>query len=112
MEGFVDSEGKMMEEITLEQVEELFRFLQGEKIEGVIITSEVMPKLTSDQAWSVIWLLQEHLGALPDNYERCDECGEIYDAYCTGTNNDETGATWCENCDAPEWAWKEMGNYE
>jgi len=66
------------EEITLEQVETLYAFLQGECPERFCI--KAMPNLTPDQAFAVIYYLQEGLGLIPDKYEKCRECDDLYDS--------------------------------
>jgi len=71
-----------MNKITLEQVRELHQFLQG------VVPKEVQlanpPKLTPEKAFDVIWFLQEHLGVLPDNFEMCQVCHEIFDQHSEG----------------------------
>lgn len=68
--------------ITLEQIEELYKFLQGEVPEG--INMKPCPKLSERRAFDVIWFLQEWMGILPDNYERCVSCGSLYDIHDSG----------------------------
>lgn len=75
----------MKNEITLEQVVELYEFLKGEKLPGAItIAKESMPNLNPEIAMTVIWFLQEHFRILPDHYEQCANCLELYDSYCEG----------------------------
>lgn len=84
------------EAITLEQVQELFDFLQGTIPEGIRLGRGHKPRLTRNQAWTVIWYLQEHLGVLPDHYEKCHRRGcdsDLFDSWGEGC-----GALWCENC--------------
>ena len=66
-------------EITLEQVKEFFDFLRGELPDGMNTIKKDIPKLRDDQAFSIIWYIQEHLGLLPDRFELCHECKQIYD---------------------------------
>ncbi|OPY59158.1 MAG: hypothetical protein A4E55_00375 [Pelotomaculum sp. PtaU1.Bin035] len=72
------------EDITLEQVEKLYRFLQGEVPDGFDI--KAMPNLSPDQAFSVIYYLQEGMRVLPDSYEKCrvEGCNELYDSDAEG----------------------------
>jgi len=67
-------------EMSLELVKEFFEFLQGK--EGVPKNYRLKPKprLTKNQAFSVIYILQERMGLIPDKYEFCDACHEIFDA--------------------------------
>ncbi len=66
-----------MNEITLEQVDEFYRFLQGELPKE--IEMKTRPKLSERKAFHVIWYLQEHLRIFPDKFERCCRCGVLYD---------------------------------
>jgi len=67
-----------MDKITLEQVIEFYEFLQGTVPKSIHMKKP--PKLSQKQAFNVIWYLQEHLRILPDRYERCVRCGNLYDA--------------------------------
>lgn len=60
-------------------VQQLYKFLQG-KYHPEKITAKDVPTLTADQAWHVIYCLQEHFGILDDRFERCCACGDIYDS--------------------------------
>ena len=81
------------ENISLEEVEKLYRFLQGEVPEGFHI--QAMPNLTADQAFSVIYYLQEGMHVLPDKYEKClaEDCDTLFDA-----DNDGCLALFCDGC--------------
>jgi hypothetical protein len=73
----------MPDEITTEQVQELMDMLTGEGLpEGMIMSNQ--PKLNTGSAFSIIWFLQEHLGVIPDNFEKCSVCNRIYDSYSEG----------------------------
>lgn len=61
-----------------EYMQEFYKFLQGEAPDCIHIPTDKMPKLTPNQAFNVIWYLQEHMGILPDCMEQCNECGGIY----------------------------------
>lgn len=55
-------------------------------------------KLSSKKAFRVILYLQEHIPVLPDNYERCTTCNNLYDTWAEG-NHDENRATYhCGGC--------------
>lgn len=86
----------MNNKITAEQMEQFFEFLQGEIPDGWTFAEP--PQLTPRQAFSVIHYLQEQLRLLPDNYEICDGCGDIFDA-------DEGGV--CIDFDAHPDEWHE-----
>ncbi|WP_175639107.1 hypothetical protein [Metabacillus schmidteae] len=57
-----------------------------------------MPKLTSKQAFSVIYYLQEALGVIPDVYEKCDECDSLFDTDNSGHYNETKGKFYCSSC--------------
>jgi hypothetical protein len=80
-----------MNELTLDQVQEFYNFLTGEElIKEVDVES---PKLTNRQAFDIIYILQEHYNIIPQQYELCDECENIYDSSNEGHNYD------CTDCD-------------
>ena len=55
------------------------------------VTMANQPTLSRQNAFSVVWFLQEHLRILPDNIELCFKCGCLYDADYGGTFiNDES----------------------
>ena len=83
----------MKEDVTLEQTEELYRFLQGELPGGVYCKA---PRLSERQAFRVIWFIQERLRIIPDSYERCCHCGTLSDTQCSGgTRRDRY---YCDEC--------------
>ena len=88
----------MDHEITLKQIEEFKQFLMGNAPESMTLSKRDQPKLTADRANCVIWYLQGHLRVLPDNYEMCDVCGELYDANCSGHLGRLEEGTYCDNC--------------
>lgn len=65
-------------EMNLDLIIELFEFLQGKEVEH--FTLKRRPKLTKNQAFTVIYYLQERMGLIPDKYEFCDGCHELFDA--------------------------------
>ena len=91
-----------MNELTVEQTQELYNFLKGEEMDITVnksiencirIDEDFKPKeihlkgilkLTEDQAFSIIYMLQEYFKIIPDIYEQCDHCGEIYDSESEG----------------------------
>lgn len=72
-----------LEKITLEQVQEFHNWLQGKSCPDDIEFAHLL-KLTPEEAFCVIYYLQEEFGILPDNYEMCQECKGIYDSYNEG----------------------------
>lgn len=81
--------------ISIEQVESLYHFLQGQEIDG--IHCENMPHLTESEAFSVIYFLQEQLEVLPDRFEACMECEVLVDTEVDGYYKEDAG-TYCDNC--------------
>lgn len=77
-----------LEKITLEQVQEFHSWLQGNSCPDDVEFIQ-SPKLTPEEAFSVIYYLQEKLEVLPDKYEICRECKDIYDSESEGTHIDE-----------------------
>ena len=66
-----------MDDIKIEHIDGLYKFLQGECPKGVYVKHP--PRLSEQKAFSAIWFLQEHLRILPDNLERCCGCGDLFD---------------------------------
>jgi len=81
------------DEISLEEVEKLYKFLQGELPPQLHMSRH--PHLSERMAFRVIYYLQEIMGILPDRYERCITCGTLYDSYNEGSS--ERG-NHCDNC--------------
>ena len=53
-------------------------------------TPDNVPKMTQREAFTVVYYLQEFLRVLPDHYEQCNACGELYDSECGGFTIDTT----------------------
>lgn len=66
----------------LERIEELYEFLQGNVPEGMHM--KCPPRLSKRKAFRIIYFLQEHMGLLPDNIERCISCDELFDTHNEG----------------------------
>lgn len=87
------SNGKIdLKSISTEQVEQFYNWLQGINCPKELHTENKM-NLTDDQAFSVIYYLQEILGVLPDKFEKCNDCGCLYDSEAEGTYIGED-STW------------------
>ena len=85
-----------LDDISIEQVQEFYEWLQGENCPEQLHFEKKL-NLSEEQAFSIIYFLQEHLKILPDNYERCCKCGCIYDSYVEGTNISEETTIVTEN---------------
>ncbi len=71
--------------ITIEQVQELYDLLLGEKLPaGCIVPESGLPNLSCSVADTIIWYLQAVLHVIPENFEQCGECDAIYDTNCSG----------------------------
>lgn len=77
----------------LEWVNEFYEFLQGNVPEG--ITTRPKIKLTKNQAFSIIWYLQEKFSVIPDHIEQCDVCGNLYDSWSQGHHSELTNKFYC-----------------
>lgn len=86
-----DGAGK---EITIKRVKELYEFLQGALPEGMEMT--LRPKLSERKAFNIIWFLQEYMDLIPDRFERCCRCGEIYDSWDEGDRKGDSN--YCMGC--------------
>lgn len=65
-------------------MQEFYEFLQG-KFHPENITADDCPNLSKDQAWHVIYCMQEYFGIFDDRFERCRSCDMIFDSYEEGT---------------------------
>lgn len=82
---------KANREMTEEETDELYQFLQGKGLEDWTI--EHRPALDPDTAYAVIYILQEHYGIIPDHYEQCAKCKSLFDTHNAGGIIDEDEAT-------------------
>lgn len=81
--------GKLIEELgSVGYMQRFYEFLQG-KFHPDNITKRDVPELSPEQAWHSIYCMQEYFGIFDDRFERCRECGDIYDSYEEGTVIDE-----------------------
>ncbi|MCQ9638626.1 hypothetical protein MP478_04425 [Chryseobacterium sp. WG14] len=84
----------------IEWVEEFYNFLQGKMPQSIELKTP--PDLTTDQAFSIVWYLQEHFPLLPDNIEQCDNCKTLFDSFLEGhysEEGNEIGHHFCSACD-------------
>lgn len=52
--------------------------------------------MTDEQAFLVIYVLQEVYGIIPDTYEQCSHCGKLYDSEDEGKCYEEEN--YCDEC--------------
>jgi len=82
----------MSKSITVEQVEEFYDCLMGEELyveiekkgEFYPLFLEMDLGLSPDQAFHVIWILQEVFNVVSSDYEKCAICHRIYDCNYDG----------------------------
>lgn len=103
-----------MNKLNLEETVELYDFLRGElevhedhtiprhiefTLKNNVLSTEKshLPKLTDEQAFLVIYALQEVYGFIPDTYEKCSSCGNLYDSDEEGTVGAD-GGNYCDLC--------------
>ena len=84
----------------LERTEELFEFLQGRPPKDITVPRKEIPKLTPDQAWTVIWYLGNQYWQVTDRVDRCCVCGDLYHSWQSGTCLDygKPPYHFCDNC--------------
>lgn len=83
----------------LEWINEFYDFLQGEIPKTILIKNPV--KLNPEEAYSIIWYLQEHFSLLPDHIEKCDNCNQLFDDHNSGyysEEGNEIGHHFCDGC--------------
>lgn len=91
----------------LETVEELYRLLTDHEVPDGWTIGNLPPKMTGEQAFSLIWYLQEGPRCLPDHIERCGGCGDLFDSYCEHSEYVQArGHTLCESCYRAERAFR------
>jgi hypothetical protein len=73
-----------LEDITQEQIEKFYEFLQGEVPDDLRMKRP--PHLSEQMAFRIIYYLQEEFEILPDIYERCKTCGCIYNSENEGND--------------------------
>lgn len=83
--------------MNLEKTQELYEFLKGETPEGFTLKTG-QPNLSEDMAFTIIYVLQEKFHLIPDIYEMCYECKELYDTESDGHHFDDVGINLCDGC--------------
>lgn len=89
-------EAPALSPLTLEAAQQLYRFLQGAPLEQ--IQCRHAPKLSRSAAFSVIYVLQEEFHLIPDTYEKCTRCGELFDMTQGGEHVEGTERFYCDFC--------------
>jgi len=81
----------MNEQIESDTMNDLLSFLKGEFVPDTVnaVEESKLPKLTTMQAWFVIYVLQEHFKVLPEKFEMCNDCERIFDSDIEGIHTDD-----------------------
>ena len=83
--------------MTLQGAEQLYNVLRGGPLpDGISIGGR--PRLSARAAFGVIYLLQEHYRVIPDIFEQCCRCFEMYNSEESGHYDDKTGRHYCDVC--------------
>jgi hypothetical protein len=83
--------------MTLEKTRELYDLLIGRSIpDGFHLGNP--PKLSPKKAFTVIYMLQERYHVIPDHFEQCCECKQIFDDWAEGIHSEKAGKHWCGSC--------------
>lgn len=91
---------KQESEELLAKTQELFEWLKGgEQPKTLLSPKRDQPKLSKRQAWHLIWFLQEFTGVIPDHFELCHGCGEVFDSYAEGVYWESKGRHYCGACE-------------
>lgn len=89
--------------MNLEETQVLFDLLQGNIPDDCVIPDSEVPRLSADQAWTVVWWLGNQYMEVSDNISRCDVCGDLYDSANSGFCLDFGDAPY-HFCDSCEWS--------
>ena len=84
---------------SLEETMQLYLWLQHKLYDEKCLyyLNHLTPYLTEEEAFAVIYYLQEQLGVIPTTYERCPICGKLYDAEKEGLPMEEDKFC-CKKC--------------
>lgn len=85
--------------MTLDEAREFLKFLGGRGPKGFVLPNR--PRLGKRAAFSVLYVLQERFRLVPDTFELCVTCHELFDNEADGYYDAKTGKHYCEAC-SPE----------
>jgi len=88
--------------LSIKQVEDFYLMLQGKDIDSDGFSLGHKFNLTPNKAFTIIWYLQEILKIIPDRFEKCDVCKELYNSYSSGHYSEKKGKHYCDSCDTFE----------
>ena len=91
--------------MTIEEAREFHTFLRGTGPKGFRLRER--PRLGKQAAFSVLYVLQEKFRLIPDTFEQCDFCLDLFDSAVDGSYDDKTGKHLCVSCEphylSPGW---------
>lgn len=85
--------------MTLEQAQRFMDFLTGDNPPDGITLARRPRKMPQDQAFSLIYVLQEAFHVIPDVFELCSLCGHIYDTESEGHHPEGSNRFYCGGCE-------------
>lgn len=81
----------------LELIDGFYEFLKGKNPFWDGARNLDVP-LSKDDAFRVIYFLQEYIHIFPDTIEKCCSCGDLYDSTRSGEHSELEGENYCDNC--------------
>lgn len=94
----------------LEEIEEFYKLLVEHEIPDGYRMPNLPPRMTGEQAFSLIWFLQERLRCLPDNIKRCGCCDSLADEHSEFVRYVKSKKEFlCESCYQAEQAYECCG---
>lgn len=81
--------------ISLDVARQLYDFLRGgPPPDGICLRSR--PRLSASAAFSVLYVLQEGYRMVPDTFEQCYRCHDLFDSDEGGYYCEKTGRHYCD----------------
>ncbi len=80
-----------------DRIQELYKFLTA----GIVPTGVTLGRwrnLSPSAAGSLIWFLQEITEVLPDHFDQCASCKDVFDSHCEGGYDEKQGRSYCGSC--------------
>lgn len=83
--------------MNIAEAREFYAFLRGSGPKGFRLPQR--PRLGKRAAFAVLYVLQEQFRLIPDTFEQCDGCLELFDSAKEGCYEGKTGKHYCVSCD-------------
>ena len=81
----------------IDEAREFLAFLGGRGPKGFRLPQR--PRLGKRAAFTVLYVLQERFRLVPDTFEQCVVCLDIFDSEEDGCYDAKTGKHYCESCE-------------